>query len=141
MTAYVIDTNIVSELTRRSPAQAVVEFLNNTPDLFISTIVFHELEFGIQCMADLARRGKLQAFSLALRQQFHGRIVDVDIQVAETGGRLRASEKSQGRVLSELDALIAATAMVKGASLVTRNIKDFEKLGVPLLDPWQAGSA
>jgi hypothetical protein len=136
--AFVVDTNIISELMRRSPAPAVVTFLNDNPDLYISSIVFHELEFGIQCMPHMERREKLQSYSAALRQQFAGRIIDVDIQVAETGGRMRAFEKSNGRILAELDALIAATAMVKGATLVTRNTKDFEQLSIPMLNPWQA---
>ncbi|WP_448950543.1 PIN domain-containing protein [Labrys neptuniae] len=133
---FLLDTNIVSELTRPRPQPAVVEFLRRNPDLAISVIVFHELEFGIHCAADNQRRGKLQAFSLALRAQFDSRIFDVDMRVAEAAGRLRAFEKTSGRVLAELDALIAATAMVHGCTLVTRNVRDFEKLNIPLLNPW-----
>lgn len=134
--AYLVDTNVVSELLRRAPSISVVRFLEENPDLFISVIVFHELEYGIHCAADTDRRAKLQAYALSLRQQFAGRIIDVDLQLAETAGRLRAFERSSGRVLAELDALIAATAMVKGFILVTRNIKDFETLSIPLLNPW-----
>lgn len=133
---FLLDTNIVSELTRREPSRAVIDFLNNSSDLAISVIVFHELEFGIQCIVDQARKAKLQAFAQTLRQRFAGRIVDVSLLIAETAGRFRASEKSLGRVLAELDALIAATAMVQGWTLVTRNVKDFEKLNISLLNPW-----
>ena len=138
---FLIDTNIVSELTRPRPHQAVVAFLGANPDLVISVIVFHELEFGIHCAPDIERRTKLQAYSFALRAQFDGRIFDVDLQVAETAGRLRAFERASGRILAELDALIAATAMVHGCTLVTRNIKDFEKLGIPLLNPWDGSGS
>jgi toxin FitB len=133
---FLLDTNIVSELTRPRPQPTVVEFLRHNPDLAISVIVFHELEFGIHCAADSQRRSKLQAFSSALRAQFDSRIFDVGMRVAETAGRLRAFEKTSGRVLAELDALIAATAMVHGCTLVTRNVRDFEKLNIPLLNPW-----
>ncbi|WP_439494344.1 type II toxin-antitoxin system VapC family toxin [Bosea sp. (in: a-proteobacteria)] len=136
--AYLIDTNVVSELTKRAPSPSVIGFLSKSSDLFISVIVFHELEYGIHCAADAERRAKLQAYALSLRQQFAGRIIDVDLQLAETAGRLRAFERSTGRVLAELDALIAATAMVKGYILVTRNIKDFETLSIPLLNPWDS---
>jgi predicted nucleic acid-binding protein len=134
---FLLDTNVVSELTRPQPARAVVEFLRDTPDIFISVIVFHELEFGIQGAPDMARRAKLQSYSFALRRQFEGRIADVDIPVAETAGRLRAFEKSSGRILAAFDALIAGTAMVNGWTLVTRNIKDFRNLSIALLDPWK----
>lgn len=134
--AYLLDTNVVSELTKRTPSPAVVAFLSNTSDLFISVIVFHELEFGIHCAADAVRRAKLQAYALSLRRQFAGRIIDIDLELAEMAGRLRAFERSAGRVLAELDALIAATAMVKGCVLATRNIRDFETLSIPLLNPW-----
>lgn len=134
--AFIIDTSVVSELTRPSPAAGVIAFLDRTPDLFLSVIVFHELEFGIQSTTDPTRRAKLQSFALALRQQFVDRTIAVDLEVASTAGRLRAFEKSAGRTLTPLDALIAATAMVKDYALVTRNVRDFEKLSLRLVNPW-----
>jgi predicted nucleic acid-binding protein len=135
---YLIDTNIISELTRRAPNPTVVAFLNDHSDLLISVIVFHELEYGIHCAVDAERRAKLQAYCLAFRHEFAGRIIEVDLAIAETAGRLRAFEKARGRVLAELDAIIGATAMVNGATLVTRNTKDFDQVGIPLLNPWEA---
>lgn len=133
---YLVDTNVVSELTKRDPSPAVLDFLSENPDLFISVIVFHELEFGIHCASDAGRRAGLQAYAVSLRRQFVGRIIDVDLEIVEMAGRLRAFEKSTGRILAELDALIGATAMVKGCILATRNVKDFETLSIPLLNPW-----
>jgi len=135
--AFVIDTNVVSELTRPQPNAAVAAFLRENSDLLLSVIVFHELEYGVQCATEANRRAKLQAYAVSLRAQFEGRIVDVDVSIAETAGRLRAFEKAKGRALKEFDALIAATAMVKGATLVTRNTRDFAQLDVPLLNPWE----
>ena len=137
MAPFVVDTNIVSELTRPAPHPAVVAFLNQNSDLLLSVIVFHELEFGIQCARDVNRRAKLQAFAIMLRNRFEGRIVDVDFPIAETAGKLRAIGKTTGRPLAELDAFIAATAMVKSATLVTRNTKDFAQLEISLLNPWE----
>lgn len=136
--AYLIDTNVISELTRPSPSAAVIAFFETTPDIFLSVIVFHELEFGVQTTADVTRRARLTSFALALRHQFSGRTIAVDLDVAATAGRLRAFEKSKGRSLSGLDALIAATAMVNDHTLVTRNTRNFETLSIRLLNPWEA---
>lgn len=133
---FVIDTNIVSELTRPQPQPSVVAFLGTEADLYLSVIVFHELEYGIECTRDADRRVKLQTFAAMLRAKFAGRIIDVEIAVSEAAGRLRGFEKARGRVLAELDALIAATALIKGATLVTRNVKDFAGLEIPLFNPW-----
>jgi predicted nucleic acid-binding protein len=133
---FLVDTNIVSELTRQQPDRGVVAFLNDNSDLYLSVIVLHELEYGVQCAKDIERRTKLENFAVALRLRFFGRIIDVDTHITKTAGRLRALEKSRGRILAELDAFIAATALVKGATLATRNIKDFDQLGLELLNPF-----
>lgn len=136
--AYLIDTNVISELTRPSPSTDVVAFFERTPDIFLSVIVFHELEFGVQNTADSTRRAKLTSFALALRHRFSERTIAVDLDVATTAGRLRAFEKSKGRTLAALDALIAATAMTRDYTLVTRNVRDFETLSLRLLNPWNS---
>ena len=71
-----------------------------------------------------------------MRGQFRHRIFAVDLEVGETAGRLRAHAASKGRSLHPLDSLIAATASVHKATLVTRNTKDFEALDIRILDPW-----
>jgi len=136
-----LDTNIVSELTRRQPEQAVVDLLNNHSNLALSVICLHELQYGIYSTLDVARKARLETYAVALRQRFEGRILDVTIPIAETAGRLRAVEKSNGRILAELDALIAATAIVNGWTLVTRNTKDFKNLNLSLLNPWDEAGA
>ena len=136
MTAYVIDTNVLSELARPVPAPSVIAFLNLASDSFVSTIVFHELAYGITRLADDARKARLTAFADAFKNRFAGRILPITVQIAEIAGRLRAVEANSGRVLSPLDSLMAATAVAQGATLATRNIKDFDRLGIALLDPW-----
>jgi len=72
----------------------------------------------------------------AVRRRFHGRVVDVDADVAEIAGRLRAAANLEGRSSDPIDALIAASALIRGAAVATRNVRDFEPLGVELVDPW-----
>lgn len=132
---YLIDTNVVSELARKRPDPGVVAFIQEQHSLLVSSILFHELAFGLET-ANADQKMRLTAFVTAMRDRFGDRAVAVDVPIAETAGRLRAYAKGQGRVLTVADALIAASAMVKGVTLATRNVKDFDGLSVPLLNPF-----
>ena len=134
-TPYLIDTNVISELARKRPDAGVVRFIAEQRSLHVSVILFHELAFGLENAAP-GQKARLTVFIAAMRAHFGARAVSVDLQVAETAGRLRALEKAQGRILTVADSLIGATAAVLGATLVKRNVKDFEKLGVPLINPF-----
>lgn len=136
MTKYILDTNVVSELARPAPSPRVVAFLEREADLWMSTILFHELAYGLERVSDTTRKSKLLAFIDATKKRFEDRILVVDMVVAEEAGRLRAFAAAGGRTLAPLDSLMAATAMVHGATLATRNTKDFRDLGVNIVDPW-----
>ncbi|WP_395678871.1 type II toxin-antitoxin system VapC family toxin [Inquilinus sp.] len=136
MTRYILDTNVVSELARPVPSPQVVAFLEREADLWMSTILFHELAYGLERVSDAPRKSKLLAFIDATKKRFEDRILVVDMTVAEEAGRLRAFAAAGGRTLAPLDSLMAATAMVHGATLATRNTKDFRDLGVDIVDPW-----
>lgn len=131
------DTNVVSELFRKRPAQPVLDFIENCSEPWISVAVFHELTFGIERLPESVGRMRLALFVDQLRERFRRRTVDVDLAIAESAGTMRGSAIRQGWVLSEMDSLIAATAVVHHALLATRNTRDFERLGIPLLDPWR----
>jgi toxin FitB len=131
------DTNVISELFRTRPARPVVKFIRRCEKPWISVAVFHELTFGLERLADSARRTRLGLFLDQLRGQFRGRTVDVDLAIAESAGAMRGTAVRQGWVLSEMDSLIAATAAARSAQLATRNTRDFERLGIPLIDPWR----
>lgn len=132
---FLIDTNIISEISRKNPNPDVVSFIANQQKISVSTILFHELTFGLET-ADHARKSQLTQFLLAMRRRFGAQAIPVDLEIAETAGRLRAFEKKQGRILTLADALMAATAMVRGKTLVTRNIRDFANLGIKLKNPF-----
>jgi toxin FitB len=132
---YLIDTNIISELARKIPDAGVKKFFGDTPRILVSTILFHELQFGL-ATAPENQTMRLGAFVAAMRHRFGQRAIPVTLEIAETAGQLRATQKNAGRILTVSDALMAATAMVHGASLVTRNVKDFAGLELRLVNPF-----
>jgi toxin FitB len=136
MTKMLLDTNVLSELVRPKHDSKVQAFVRAQIDPLISALTIHELVFGAERASDPARRAKLIAWITAIQSQFAGRIVDIDVDVAEQAGRLRANTASQGANTDPIDALIAACAVVRGAAVATRNIRDFASLGVIVIDPW-----
>lgn len=136
---YLIDTNVVSELRKTTNADAAVRsWAEATPStlFWFSTICLLELEIGI---LRLARRDPAQADRLRgwleerLFPQFGERIFGVDMAIARRCAALHVPDPRPER-----DALIAATALVHGLTVVTRNTADFEPLGVKLFNPWLA---
>lgn len=136
----VLDTNVLSELRKvrlgRADANVVAWAESvDAADLFISAISIMELELGVLSMErkDAAQGALLRAW---LEQQvlpeFSGRTLPVDTAVAQRCARLHVPDKR-----GERDALIAATAMVHGMAVATRNVADFEPTGVTLVDPWK----
>ncbi|MFV3126617.1 type II toxin-antitoxin system VapC family toxin [Niveispirillum sp. KHB5.9] len=136
---YVLDTNVISELRKAGDGRAdpnVTAWLSRcrADDFYLSAITLMELEIGI-LRAD--RRDAAQAAILrkwvetVVRPEFAKRILPVDEAVALRCARLHVPDPS-----AERDALIAATAMVHGMSVVTRNIADFTATGVSLVNPW-----
>jgi predicted nucleic acid-binding protein len=138
MSSIVLDTNVISELVRLTPEPRVVAFLASVEDPIVSAIVFHELAYGAERLRDPSKRMKLDLFLEGAKAMYEGRIVVVDLALAELAGRLRARASRSGWVLSQFDSIIAATAIQAGAMLATRNIADFEQLDIPLVDPWSA---
>lgn len=136
---FILDTNVVSELRKASDGRAdknVTAWASNlsTQSLYISAISLMELEIGVQGM-----ERKDQAQGVILRKWlddhvtpfFSGRIVPVDEAVARKCAELHVPNRK-----SERDALIAASALVHGMIVATRNVADFEKTGAKILNPW-----
>ena len=138
MTTIVLDTNVISELVRLKPEPKVVAFLATVEDPLVSAIVIHELAYGVERLRDASQRMKLDLFLEGAKTMYEGRIIGVDLALAELAGCLRARASRSGWALSQFDSIIAATAIQAGATLATRNIVDFERLGIPLIDPWAA---
>ena len=136
MSTILLDTNVLSELVRPEPDERVVAFVRDLESPLLSALTLLELTFGASRVRDPHRRDRLALWIDTVRSRFAGRIVDVDADVAEVAGRLRALADHAGRVTDPIDALIAAGAMVRGAAVATRNVRDFEPLGVEVIDPW-----
>ncbi|WP_420446250.1 PIN domain-containing protein [Candidatus Poriferisodalis sp.] len=136
MNGVLLDTNVVSETARPEPDARVLAYLSNEPNFWLSTIVLHELDHGVQLMAPGRRRDAIAAAvrSLAGRAR---RIVPVGIAEAEHAAELRARARQSGRVLELGDSLIAATAAVRRLAVATRNTDDFEGLDLRVINPWE----
>jgi toxin FitB len=134
---FLLDTNVVSELRRPERADSnVVAWAGAIPaaSFFLSAISILEIELGALQIArrDAAQGAVLRAWiDDQILPRFEGRILAVDTAVAQRCARLHVPDPR-----AERDALIAATAMVHGLTVVTRNIADFEPIGVALLNPW-----
>ncbi|MGE8548930.1 type II toxin-antitoxin system VapC family toxin [Alcaligenes sp. WGS1538] len=136
---YVLDTNVVSELRKVRLGKADVNVAAWTEsvdaaDLFVSAITIMELELGI---LSIERKDPIQGAMLRswLEQhvlpEFSSRTLPVDTAVAQRCARLHVPDKR-----GERDALIAATALVHGMTVVTRNVPDFKNTGVTIINPW-----
>lgn len=132
---WLIDTNIVSEWVKPRPDAGIVSWLDEADEdrVFLSVVSLAEIRFGIERLAPGRRRNRLDRWLREeLPERFEGRIVPVDGQVAEACGRLLARARQPGRGLGAMDALIAATCQACNLVLATRNLGDFDGLGVEL---------
>jgi toxin FitB len=136
--SYLLDTNVLSETRKRRSSPGVREWIASTPAdmLYISVLTLGEIERGIARIRDRGDQPQAAALQLWLRQLeagFAERIIPVTLRIAAEWGRQR-----QERPIPVIDALIAATARVHGWTVVTRNAKDFERTGVPVLNPFDS---
>lgn len=134
--SYLLDTNVLSELRRKTPNAGVVEWFSRRPasTLFLSVLTLGELRKGVEGVANTHRRtALLDWLEVELPAFFTGRILAVDTHVADRWGRLTAVA---GRPVPAIDSLIGATAAHHGLSLVTCNVRDYADLGLDVINPW-----
>lgn len=137
--SHLVDTMVLSELAKAEPDHRVIRWFTSRAErsLFVSVLTVGEIAKGIEGLAEGKRRRELESWlAHELRPRFEGRILPVDSDVAELWGRLSAERRAAGHPLPVIDGLLAATARHHRLTLVTRNMKDFENLGVVLEDPW-----
>ncbi|BDT66551.1 toxin FitB [Comamonadaceae bacterium OS-1] len=136
--SYLVDTNVLSELRRKSPDAGVLEWFAKRPPvtLYLSVLTLGEIRKGVEGVADTLRRQALTDWlETDLPLFFTGRVLPVDVAVTDRWGRMVAAA---GRPLPAIDSLLAATALTHSLTLVTRNTKDFAGLPVQIFNPWSA---
>jgi predicted nucleic acid-binding protein len=135
----VLDTNVVSELMRQTPAAPVQVWFAGVDRsaLATTTLTLAEIHQGIRRMPPGRRRSELERAAQTLLAGFPRQVLPFDVLAAEHYADVMTSRDSAGRPTGVLDAQIAAICLATGSSLATRNTKDFTDLGLDLIDPWQ----
>ena len=135
----ILDTNIVSELLRPVPEPKVEAWLaaQDRGKVYLTAISEAELRYGMTILADGKRRDALtEAVDAMLRGNFQDRILPFDSTAAEAYAAIAVERRGAGRPISQFDCQIAAISRAQGATVATRNTKDFEGCGIEIIDPW-----
>lgn len=139
--ATLLDTNVLSELLRAHPDAAVLAWFARQPadSLFVSTVTQAEMVLGARLLPAGKRRTQLQqALDGLFGEDFAGRLLPFDGAAAVVYAEVVEARRSAGRPISQFDAQIAAIALSHRATLATRNVSDFEGVGLSLSNPWIA---
>lgn len=137
---YLLDTNAISEVIKPQPNAGFETWMDETDEesLYLSVLTVGELRRGIDRLPEGSRRRKLEAWLIAdLLPRFETRILVVTQEIADLWGRLLAQTENRGRRMGLIDAMFAATAILNGMTLVSRNTRDFSEAGVAVLCPWE----
>lgn len=138
---WLLDTNVLSELVALKPSVDIMYRIGTLPqdELFTTAITEAEIFYGIERLPTGRRRNDLRAaIEGVFSEDFAGRVLAFDSRAARIYGQLLAERRGAGRPMSQSDVQIAAIAICHGATLVTRNIRDFANSGIELLNPWLA---
>lgn len=132
---FLLDTCVLSESSKRTRNPQVMNWLAAQPEniQFLSVITVGELYYGLAKMPTGAKRNAIAHWIATVEEEFDGRIVPVDGAVAARWGQIRVGKD----LAKTVDLQIAATALTYGFTLVTRNVRDFEIVGLDVLNPWE----
>ncbi len=137
----VVDTNVTSELMRPAPDAGVRDWVlaARPADLFTTAITLAEIRYGIERLAAGQRRDVLRDTAEEIFSAFEARVLPFDADSAGRYAVIVDRRERSGRPINGYDAQIASICQVHGATLATRNTRDFEGTGVELVDPWGSG--
>jgi toxin FitB len=141
VTAWLLDTNVLSEIRKRRPHRKVVAFVAAQPLdlLYISTVTLAEIRFGIELVNDANRRAELNAWlTHKVRPLFAQRVLDISEDVLFKWRLLVGEGRKSGHTFSQPDLFIAATALHNGMTVVSRDTREYERAAVPVLNPWES---
>ncbi len=140
----ILDTNVISELTRAVPEARVISWLDSLPaeETAITAITAAELRYGVRRLPAGRRKNELsEAVHALINADFRGRVEPFDVLAADHYADVVAERERTGRPISTPDAQIAAICRVLAATLATRNTSDFANTGVNLIDPWEPAAS
>lgn len=136
----ILDTNVLSALMQHQPDPVVVAWLDLQPaqSIWISSVTLFEARYGLELMASGQRKAGLQErFEQLIREDLENRVVLFDANAALQAAQLAAQRKMCGRPVDMRDTFIAGIALVRRATLATRNIKHFDDLLTSVINPWE----
>jgi toxin FitB len=136
---FLLDTCLLSELYKTKPQHSVVEWVSEQKAnvLWVSSITMGELERGIAKLDAGHAQQKLMLWLLQIHDQFEGRILGFQLPEARVFGQISGRCERLGTKLAVADAMLAAIALHHDMTFVTRNVRDFERTGVRIFNPWQ----
>jgi toxin FitB len=137
----ILDTNVISACMRPMRNQPVVAWLNRCPaeNIWTTTVTMFELRYGIERLLAGSQKAELEASWRELGSILFGdRILALDLRAARAAADLAAMRSRTGRIVDSRDTFIAGIALSRGATLATRNLRDFADAGLSLIDPWTA---
>lgn len=136
-----LDTNVLSELMKPEPDPKVASWVSVKPkaSLFISTVTQAEILYGLSLLSDGKRKDNLEmAARTMFAEDFRGRILPFDTHAAASYAEIASTRQLSGQPISQFDVQIAAIARSRGGSVATRNVEDFVKCGIDVMNPWEA---
>ena len=137
----ILDTNVLSALMREEPEVAVIEWLDRqaAESIWITSITLFEAHLGIELLPKGKRQRALAAaFDRLMDVDLENRVLDFDGVAASAAATLAAVRQKAGRPVDIRDTQIAGIALARRATLATRNVRHFQDLNIPLIDPWKA---
>jgi len=137
--AYLLDTNALSEVFKKSPNKNVVQWLDltNEDEQYISVLTIAEIQKGISKLDRSKRKNEMQLWFDQVRTRYHSRILSLEANTAEIWGNLVGELERHGRILPLIDSFIAAIALEHDLTVVTRNTADFSAAKVATLNIWK----
>lgn len=136
----ILDTNVLSALMRQAPETSVVAWLDRQPaeSVWITSITLFEARLGLALLPKGRRRQTLEgAFAQLLQEDLENRVLDFDSAAATEAASLAAERQKAGRPVDMRDTQIAGIALARRATLATRNVRHFQDLNVPVVNPWE----
>jgi len=137
----ILDTNVLSAVMSAAPDPRVIEWLDRQPaeSIWLTTITVFETRMGLALLPPSERRRALElSFALLLHEDLENRVLDFDVDACVAAAELAAKRQQAGRTVDVRDTEIAGIAIARRATLATRNVRHFDDLDIPVVDPWSA---